>query len=133
GGGCDGTLNVSLFEGFAQNVSALQEMFCIRHSADHCTHQHKLLHHLRMVEREVDRDLSTVRAAHNRHTFYSHMMQDGSELVRCIISVSGYRRSSVSSPIVPDGVKVLAEVRPHIVPRCRMQNAIMHQDDHVRT
>src|SRR6516164_6317969 len=49
GGRFDGTLNVSLFEGFAQSVSALQEMFRIRHSTDHCTDQHKLLHHFRMV------------------------------------------------------------------------------------
>src|SRR5215467_3162363 len=69
GGGCYGTLNVTLFKGFAQSVSALQEMFGIRHSADHCPHQHKLLHHFRMVQREVDRDFATVRAAHNRPAF----------------------------------------------------------------
>ena len=69
GGGRDGTLYVSLFEGFALSVSALQEMLCIRHSADHSTHQHKLLHYFGMVQREIDRDFSAVRAAHNRHAF----------------------------------------------------------------
>src|SRR5262252_575849 len=60
GGGRDGTLNVSLFERFAQSISTLQEVFCIRHSADHSTHQHELLHHFRMVECKVDRDFSAV-------------------------------------------------------------------------
>src|SRR5260370_21924988 len=68
GGGRDGALNVALFQGFAQSISALQEMFCIGHSADHSTHKHKLLHHFRMVKSEIDRDFSSVRAANNRHT-----------------------------------------------------------------
>lgn len=33
-GGRNGTFNITLFERFAQSVSAFQEMFCIRHSAD---------------------------------------------------------------------------------------------------
>src|SRR5215470_17834727 len=63
GSGRDGARNVSLFEEFAQSISSLQEMFCIRHSADHSTHQHKLLHYFGMVQREIDRDFSAVRAA----------------------------------------------------------------------
>src|SRR5262249_28492698 len=68
-GGGDGALSVPLFEGFAQSVSALQEMFCIRHSAHHGANQHQLLHHFWMVQREVYRDFSAMRAAHNRHPF----------------------------------------------------------------
>jgi hypothetical protein len=69
GGGRDGALNVSLFEGFAQSVSALKEMFCIRHSTDHSADQHELLYHFWMVQGEVDRDFSAMRAAHNRRPF----------------------------------------------------------------
>src|SRR5262249_1953111 len=60
------------------------------------------------------------------------MMQECNEIVRCIISVSSYRSSSVPRPIGPDGVKMLAEALPRIVPRCGMQNAIMYQHDRVR-
>src|SRR6516225_12190581 len=69
GGGRNGACNVSLLERFAQSVSAFQEMFCIRHSADHSANQHKLLHYFWMVEREVDRDFSAMRATHNGHAF----------------------------------------------------------------
>src|SRR5215471_12934046 len=69
GGGHNGASNVSLLKRFAQSVSAFQEMFGIRHSADHGANQHKLLHHFWMVQREVDRDFPAMRTAHNRHVF----------------------------------------------------------------
>ena len=89
--------------------------------------EHKLLHHFWMVEREVDRYFSTMRAAHNRHPFYLKVIQDRAKIVRCIVSSSGHRRSSVSPPIVTDGVKMPAELGPHVVPYCGVQNAIMDQ------
>ena len=98
-------------------------MFCIQHSADHGTNQYKLLHHFWMVQREVDRDFSAMRAAHDRHAFQFKVMQDSAEIVCCIMSSGGYRRSSVPPPIVADDMKMLSELGPHIVPRCGIQNA----------
>jgi len=59
----NGARHVAFFERPAQHFTALQKMFRVRHAANDCADQHKLLNDVRIVQGEVNGDFPAMRAA----------------------------------------------------------------------
>ena len=74
-----------------------------------------------------------MRAAHNRRVRYLQVTQKSREIICRKISRCTCRRSPVSSAIIPNGVKVLAELGPHVIPRSGMKHAVMNQHNGLLT
>src|SRR5260370_40505539 len=74
-----------------------------------------------------------MRAAHHRRAGYLQVTQQRCEIVRPEISRSSCRRLPVSSAIIPNRVKVHAELRPNVIPRGGMKHAIMNPHHSLRT
>src|SRR5579864_1786568 len=80
-----------------------------------------------MIESEIDGDLAAMRAADNRRVAELQMTHERREIIRGKVSFRSRGRPAVPSAVVSNGMKVLAEFRPDLIPRSRVQHAIMHQ------
>src|SRR5256885_2257238 len=81
-----------------------------------------------MIEREIDGDFSSVRTTHQGKVSHLQATQNGGKVISRKISFRRRRGSAVSAAIVADGMEVLAEFRPNVIPCGRVQHSIVDQD-----
>jgi hypothetical protein len=104
----------------------------IWHTAYDGTYQHKLLDDLRVVEGEIDGYFTAVGTSDNRGVTYFQAPQQGGQIVRRRMPLSGRRGASIPATIVADGVKVPAELRPNVIPNGGIEHAIVDEYDGLR-
>jgi hypothetical protein len=66
-------------------------VLAVRKSTDDRADEHQPSHHRRLREREIDRDLTTVRAADDRRSRDAGLAQDGEQVVRLRVPARGHR------------------------------------------
>lgn len=76
-----------------------------------------------IAKRKTESDVATVRTRRESNLCDLAIVKDGRDVIRLEVGLLRCQRTPITSPIVPDDVKLFTESRPNIVPN----NAVVKQ------
>ena len=94
---------------------------------------HKLFDDVRVPQSEVDGKFAAVRTADENRSTDLSLTQKRGQIFDLGVPGGRGRSASVPPPVVPNGMELLTEIRPHVVPHRRVGNSIVDENYRLRT